>query len=106
MPTFNEVAALCKKSPIEFTPQAQLLVYQVLASVTDDPHPGWKTDQISLTAASGTLFAQLPSLLAQVASHPSVQDQRVTTFDVLHWLASTQPIATKINLDRLCPFDK
>lgn len=127
MPTLNQIAEICQKSSVRFTPQAQVIIHNVLTSIVEDPHPTWNTDELTPLDAVTQLFAQLPEIIEQITHHTTVRDGLVTTFDILHWLSTSASgsaqQASQIpgmvvmrsislqsesasNLDHWCPFSK
>jgi hypothetical protein len=104
MPSLAEIAEAAARSEINLTLQAQFLIKVVLDSITEDPHPSWRTrDRERLTRGAledqqQRLVRELPAILSAIGRETAILDRTLSTFDILHWLTK--------RLDDLCPFDK
>ena len=105
MPSLIEIVGAARQSDVRITPQATVLIKNVLDAITDDPHPRWRFRGLTegpsagtLIDVQGTLTRDLPDILRAVREQEGTGDGGVTSFDLLHWLSK--------HLDGLCPFDK
>jgi len=82
---------------VRVTGHAQKLIYDVLESITADPHPRWRISPTELAGLRRQIESDLSSLLAKIMVDEHVEEV-ITAFDVLHWLTH--------NLDNVCPIEK
>ena len=105
MPSLNEIVDAARLSEVRVTPQATVLIKNVLDAIAEDPHPRWRfrgvdgvPNAANLREYERALTRDLPQNLGAVREQEGMGDREVTSFDFLHWLSK--------RLDGLCPFDK
>lgn len=85
------------QSGIDVSIQAQELITSVYSSFLFDPHPGWQTGMSEKhTQNFDELLNKLPDFLQQIATLPTVTNNKISSFDVIYWLSQ--------NMSSICPY--
>src|SRR5947208_1291359 len=93
----DKVRQYINESGIDVTIQAQELIASVLGSFLFDPHPGWQSGMgDEHTQNFEALLNKLPAFLEQIGNLPYVENNRITSFDVIYWLTK--------NISAICPY--
>jgi hypothetical protein len=102
----REFFRLFDSSPVKVTPHAQRLIFLIVQGVYADPSPTWIVPRgTDLDAVARRIASGVPSLITEIfQSNRQLRDRSISTFDVLHWLSTSQ--GGRINLDCVCPFEK
>lgn len=88
---------MLREKSIQCSPQFRALIFNVRASIVDDPSPSWDATANDREEQYRNFLNRLPEILRGISETESV-GRKLTYFEGLHWLSS--------NLDSFCPFDK
>ena len=97
----SKVWEICNKvesdKKILVTTHARVIIYNLLAAITDDPHPNWIAYETQRKDALDKQLYKLEERIHEIIKEEKVQ-KKLSTFDVLHWMIKV--------IDEICPFRK
>lgn len=74
-------------SGVKVSLPAQELIAAILGSFLFDPHPSWNAERGAVhTGHFNNYIRRLPDFLKEIGEQPSVQNEEITSFDVIYWM--------------------
>jgi hypothetical protein len=69
------------------TPTARDLAAEIISAISEDPHPSWRIEgPQQLIDFQRRYLEGMPRFLQRVVESERIQTNRITAFDILHWL--------------------